>query len=115
MTSSSEAILTISIYNKVPWGPSYVSRVCQHAYLASQALQDVYDALPCIFSASGSSTAGNPAVMKPGCAFYIEKVLYCDSPEYSKYVWVAGWNVTIDAYDVSGKYLNTSLLRRGRR
>ncbi|EFI28107.1 hypothetical protein CC1G_14134 [Coprinopsis cinerea okayama7 len=26
-----QAVLTASIYSKVPWGPSYVTRICQHA------------------------------------------------------------------------------------
>ena len=86
MGTSPEAILTISIYNKVPWGPSYVSRVCQQAYLSSQTLQDIYEALPCIYSAAGrpANSSMNPAGMKPGCAICVENVLYCDTVDYSK-------------------------------
>ncbi|KAJ2916769.1 hypothetical protein MD484_g3616, partial [Candolleomyces efflorescens] len=86
MGAGPEAVLTISMYNKVPWGPSYVSRLCQQAYLSSQSLQDIYEALPCIYRAAGHSgnPSVNPAGMKPGCAICIEKVLYCDTVDYSK-------------------------------
>jgi len=42
-----DAIVTISVYTRVPWGPSYVNRSSQHAFLSSQSLQDVYEAIPC--------------------------------------------------------------------
>lgn len=42
-----DAIVTISTYTRVPWGPSYVNRSSQHAFLSSQCLQDIYGAIPC--------------------------------------------------------------------
>jgi snRNA-activating protein complex subunit 3 len=42
-----DVIVTISAYTRVPWGPSYVNRSSQHAFLSSQSLQDVYGAIPC--------------------------------------------------------------------
>lgn len=43
-----EAILVISVHSKVTWGPSYVTRTSQHAFISSQSLDDVYTAIPCI-------------------------------------------------------------------
>jgi len=43
-----DAVVTISAYTRVPWGPSYVNRSSQHALLSSQSLQDVYQAIPCV-------------------------------------------------------------------
>jgi len=80
--SHPDALVIISIFNKVSWGPSYVSRVCQHAYSSSQSLQDIYESLPCIFSAA--LNCPNPAGMKGGCAMCIENTLYSDSRDYAK-------------------------------
>lgn len=43
-----EALLVISVHSKVSWGPSYVTRTSQHAFLSSQTLHDVYTAIPCV-------------------------------------------------------------------
>ncbi|KAJ3494715.1 hypothetical protein NLJ89_g10746 [Agrocybe chaxingu] len=43
-----DAILIMSIHDRVPWGPSYVTRSSQHALLASQTLQDFCDTIPCV-------------------------------------------------------------------
>ncbi|KAH6913805.1 snRNA-activating protein of 50kDa MW C terminal-domain-containing protein [Coprinopsis sp. MPI-PUGE-AT-0042] len=74
----SEAILTLSIYNKVPWGPSYVTRVCQQVYVSSQNLSNVYDALPCVFKAESQVEASGGTLdgVKRGCAIGIEGVVY---------------------------------------
>ncbi|TFK20983.1 hypothetical protein FA15DRAFT_598751 [Coprinopsis marcescibilis] len=77
------AVLTISVYSKVPWGPSYVNRICQQAYLSWQTLRDIYDALPCIFKAGTPSTESHLGV-QPGCAICIEGVLYSDSPPFAE-------------------------------
>ncbi|KAF4620583.1 hypothetical protein D9613_000410 [Agrocybe pediades] len=42
-----EAIITMSIYNKLTWTPSYVARSSQHVFLSSHTLQDVADIFPC--------------------------------------------------------------------
>ncbi|KAL5523658.1 hypothetical protein ACEPAG_7831 [Sanghuangporus baumii] len=41
-----EAILIISIYNRLSWG-NHLSRSSQHAVLASQTIGDLYDVIPC--------------------------------------------------------------------
>jgi snRNA-activating protein complex subunit 3 len=45
---SPEGVVVVSIHDRVPWGPSYVTRSSQHALLCSQTLRDLYDGIPCI-------------------------------------------------------------------
>ena len=45
---SPEGVAIFSVHDKVPWGPSYVTRTSQHALLCSQTLHDLYDRIPCI-------------------------------------------------------------------
>lgn len=75
------AVLTASIYSKVTWGPSYISRICQHAYLSCQTLQDVYDALPCVFKVPKNGAAHPESWcngIQPGCVICVEDTLYPD-------------------------------------
>ncbi|KAL5528536.1 hypothetical protein ACEPAF_7672 [Sanghuangporus sanghuang] len=46
ITAKDEAILIISIYNRLSWG-NHLSRSSQHAVLASQTIGDLYDVIPC--------------------------------------------------------------------
>lgn len=48
MEVSPEGVVIVSVYDRVPWGPSYVSRSSQHALLCSQTLHDLYNLIPCI-------------------------------------------------------------------
>ena len=48
MIDTPQAVLTVSIHNRVPWGPSYVNRSSQHVFLSSQNLQDLCATIPCI-------------------------------------------------------------------
>ncbi|KDR75220.1 hypothetical protein GALMADRAFT_69439, partial [Galerina marginata CBS 339.88] len=45
--TSQESAITISVYDKVAWSPSYVTCSSQHLLLSSQTLHDLYDAIPC--------------------------------------------------------------------
>ncbi|KAK1218806.1 hypothetical protein PQX77_018483 [Marasmius sp. AFHP31] len=42
-----QALITYSVYNKLPWRPSFVSRSSQHCILSSQTLGDLFEAIPC--------------------------------------------------------------------
>jgi snRNA-activating protein complex subunit 3 len=42
-----DAVVIITVYNKVSWNPSHVSRLSQHAFLSSQTLQDICRTIPC--------------------------------------------------------------------
>lgn len=37
----------MTLYSRVPWIPSNISRISQHALLASQNLEDLIDVIPC--------------------------------------------------------------------
>ncbi|KAF8904483.1 snRNA-activating protein of 50kDa MW C terminal-domain-containing protein [Gymnopilus junonius] len=71
-----EAVITISIHHRIHWGPSYVTRSSQHAFLSSQTLQDIYDAIPC------ESKHLPPELGLPegqtGCVICIEDFAYGD-------------------------------------
>ena len=41
-------VVTVSIYDRLAWGQSYVTRSSQHAFLCNNTLQDVYDSIPCV-------------------------------------------------------------------
>ncbi|KAF8894048.1 snRNA-activating protein of 50kDa MW C terminal-domain-containing protein [Infundibulicybe gibba] len=77
-----QAVIKISIHNRVTWGPSYVSRVSQHSLLSCQTLADVVDVIPCVFkkyppevTREGHSTG----TTKPdGCVMCVEGVVYGD-------------------------------------
>jgi snRNA-activating protein complex subunit 3 len=43
----SEALVTITIYNRVTWSHGLLSRASQHVLLASQTLGDLFDVIPC--------------------------------------------------------------------
>lgn len=68
-----EAVFIISVHSKITWGPSYVSRTSQHAFISSQSLGDVYTAIPCI-SHELPSEAGIRGQVD--CAICIEDVAY---------------------------------------
>ncbi|KAF8160817.1 snRNA-activating protein of 50kDa MW C terminal-domain-containing protein [Crassisporium funariophilum] len=76
-----QAVLTISIYNRVTWGPSYVSRSSQHALLSSQTLKDLYNAIPCVSNhlppeAGSSDRTCDSADCESGCLICIEGLAY---------------------------------------
>jgi snRNA-activating protein complex subunit 3 len=48
MEVSPEGVVSVSVHERVPWGPSYVTRSSQHVLLCSQTLHDLYDHIPCI-------------------------------------------------------------------
>jgi len=48
MEVSHEGVVIFSVHDRIPWGPSYVTRSSQHALLCSQTLHDLYDLIPCM-------------------------------------------------------------------
>lgn len=42
-----DGLVTISVYEKIAWGPSCVARSSQHVLLCTQTLEDLYDCIPC--------------------------------------------------------------------
>ncbi|KAL0576283.1 hypothetical protein V5O48_005692 [Marasmius crinis-equi] len=45
--SSPQALITYSVYNKLPWRSSLLSRSSQHCVVSSQTLGDLFEAIPC--------------------------------------------------------------------
>ncbi|EJD02827.1 uncharacterized protein FOMMEDRAFT_156180 [Fomitiporia mediterranea MF3/22] len=76
-----DAILVISIYNRLSWG-NHLSRSSQHVVLASQTLGDLYDVIPCPSNEIPSEDDDNSAdfVSPPhrGAVVCIEGVVYGD-------------------------------------
>ncbi|KAK7053468.1 hypothetical protein VNI00_004094 [Paramarasmius palmivorus] len=83
-----EAIITFSVYGKVLWRPSMVTRTSQHCILGSQTLGDLFEAIPCLSNEipteqiEGSRVTGYDNTMQTrgsnGCALCIEGVVYGD-------------------------------------
>ncbi|KAH9485169.1 snRNA-activating protein complex subunit 3 [Psilocybe cubensis] len=69
-----EAVITISVYNKITWGPSYVTRSAQHVFLSSQTVRDVYDSLVCV--TKNLPLEADISEMQPGSVICIEGVAY---------------------------------------
>ncbi|KAL4080331.1 hypothetical protein V8B97DRAFT_738644 [Scleroderma yunnanense] len=47
MRGISDAVLTLTVYNRIPWVQSYLARSSQHSVLASQTLGDFIRSIPC--------------------------------------------------------------------
>lgn len=85
--------MVISVFSKVPWSPCYVSRLSQHAFLASQTLQDICRTVPC--APYAVRVASNSLVQNYGIednrtsrsVICIEETAYGDGQEddYAKY------------------------------
>ncbi|KAF9010517.1 snRNA-activating protein of 50kDa MW C terminal-domain-containing protein [Cyathus striatus] len=78
LTKSNQAVITFTVYNRLSWAPSYLSRSSQHCVLSCQNLQDMISAIPCP-SYSITTTSGQH--LSAGCVICIEDVLYGDDIE----------------------------------
>uniref|UniRef100_A0A0W0FHF5 Conserved oligomeric Golgi complex subunit 7 n=1 Tax=Moniliophthora roreri TaxID=221103 RepID=A0A0W0FHF5_MONRR len=112
-----EAIVIFSVYNKVLWRPSMVSRASQHCILTSQTLGDLFESIPCLSNElpaeelEGSRVAGygSSTQMKAsnGCAICIEGMVYGDGLEEKDY---ADDNLdTLEDYDDLATWINDTL------
>jgi snRNA-activating protein complex subunit 3 len=46
-SATQDALITITIHGRVPWGHGALARLSQHAVLASQTLADLFAVIPC--------------------------------------------------------------------
>ncbi|EGN99648.1 hypothetical protein SERLA73DRAFT_72446 [Serpula lacrymans var. lacrymans S7.3] len=46
--SSGQALITISVHNRIPWSHNSFSRVSQHVVISTQSLADLVEVIPCI-------------------------------------------------------------------
>lgn len=81
-----QAFLTISVYTRVSWGPSYVHRSSQHALLSSQTLHDLLKVIPCTSNAHAPGEVEPISASGNGCVICIENYAYGDgSPDQEDY------------------------------
>ncbi|RDB24751.1 snRNA-activating protein complex subunit 3 [Hypsizygus marmoreus] len=83
LSDDPQAIITLSVHNRLQWGPNYVSRASQHALLSSQTLGDLFDVIPCTsneLATSGDLSDHNVDRRQEhgGCVVCIEGVAYGD-------------------------------------
>ena len=100
MSSNNEALLTVTVYYRLPYRLTAVARSSQHAALSSQSLGDLVNCIPCISNEmpeevyEGDELVGyhSKTIHKnPGAVVLIEGVLYGDEGEqdYAKYAGFA--------------------------
>ncbi|KIM69155.1 hypothetical protein SCLCIDRAFT_1208589 [Scleroderma citrinum Foug A] len=87
---TSDAVLTLTVYNRIPWVQSYLVRMSQHSVLASQTLGDFIRSIPCdssempeeqvdtVGGISGYHYDTGPRA-EEGCLLLIEGIVYGDS------------------------------------
>ncbi|KDQ57841.1 hypothetical protein JAAARDRAFT_178362 [Jaapia argillacea MUCL 33604] len=88
LRSSDDALITISVYNRLTWGPGYVSRASQHAVLSSQTLGDLVESIPCPSLELPNEVTGDDGMVRfeiseypeppSGCVVCIEGLAYGD-------------------------------------
>ncbi|KIO09904.1 hypothetical protein M404DRAFT_111474, partial [Pisolithus tinctorius Marx 270] len=72
-----DALITLTVYNRVPWVQSYLVRMSQHAVLASQTLEDFMWSIPCDSSEMPVEEV-DAEDGEEGCLLLIEGVVYGD-------------------------------------
>lgn len=116
LVDTPQAVITISVHEKLPWGPSYVFRASQHALLSSQTLGDLFEVIPCRSNEfSEESAHGNVTVYKEedivsntGSVICIEGFAYGDGQsesDYAEYVPLAPVSIQSDSF-ISSKLLS---------
>lgn len=92
----SDAVLILTVYNRIPWVQSYLARMSQHSVLASQTLGDFIQSIPCDSSeipevgvnTEGDFTGyryGNGSEAEEGCLLLIEGIIYGDGRSSADY------------------------------
>ncbi|EDR11887.1 uncharacterized protein LACBIDRAFT_313793 [Laccaria bicolor S238N-H82] len=81
-----QAFLTVSVYTRVSWGPSYVHRSSQHALLSSQTLHDLLKVIPCTSNSHAPGGVEPISASGNGWVICIENYAYGDgSPDQEDY------------------------------
>ena len=102
-----DAVVTLTVHNRVPWIHSQLTRFSQHVVLSSQTLADFVRAIPCdssempneVVDSDGNVVGytyeseeqgeGTATRAEEGCLLLIEDVIYGDGPsgdDYGEYV-----------------------------
>ncbi|OJA13064.1 hypothetical protein AZE42_01906 [Rhizopogon vesiculosus] len=95
--SCPDAIISLTVYNRIPYLPSCLARSSQHAVLSTQTLDDLLRVIPCASSnlpvekldaegdVSGYSIDDQGVEQHSGCLFCIEGLLYGDRRDNTDY------------------------------
>ncbi|KAJ7076332.1 hypothetical protein B0H15DRAFT_597092 [Mycena belliarum] len=92
-----QAIISVAVYDRLPWRQTHVSLCSRHAILSSQTLGDLFEAIPCTSSEmteeivdDGNVTGYQEAPpRRPGAVICIEGLAYGDGEnelDYAEYV-----------------------------
>lgn len=97
----SQAILTISVHQRIAWSHNFIARLSQHAMVSSQTLGDLFEMIPCQSNELPSETldddgkytyadsSSNVPPPSSGFVICIEGVAYGDGmseDDYAEYV-----------------------------
>ena len=117
-----EALIFVTIYNKLPWGHRQLLRLSQHVLLSSQTLEDLFNVIPCqseaIFHGLGNVlTQDNGEESNPngtdtsreggsGAVMCIEGTLYGDGQVLGDYAELVTPTLPIHSFaDMQNDYL----------
>lgn len=86
-----DAVITVTIHNRLSWSHGYLSRASQHALLASQTLGDLFRAVLCVSNefpqddpevdSASTSTQDQPRTSSAGGLICIEGQAYSSQSE----------------------------------
>jgi len=94
VSSNDVAVLTMTVYHRLPYRLTAVARSSQHAALSSQSLGDLANCIPCVSNeipeeiCEGDELIGydpNTIHKNPGAVVLIEDVLYGDNGDDRDY------------------------------
>ncbi|KAL6310357.1 snRNA-activating protein of 50kDa MW C terminal-domain-containing protein [Sparassis latifolia] len=91
-----EALVFVTIYNRIPWGNRLHSRSSQHVLLSSQTIGDLFDVIPCWSSEIPKECVGDDGGIagyetsadtdeSTGCVICIDGVAYGDGQSAEDY------------------------------
>jgi len=81
-----EALVVVTVYNRLSWSRGLPSRLSQHALLARQSLEDLFNVIPCVSKEfPGQDNDNENAGPAPGCVLCIEGLAYGEGRSPSDY------------------------------
>ncbi|KAF8210461.1 snRNA-activating protein of 50kDa MW C terminal-domain-containing protein [Mycena galopus ATCC 62051] len=88
-----QAIITVTVHNKLSWRQTHVSRSSRHVFLSSQTLGDLFETIPCTSNEMLEEILDDDRVTgyrddvptRPGCVICIEGLAYGDGENESDY------------------------------
>ncbi|KAF7361747.1 Expansin-like EG45 domain-containing protein [Mycena venus] len=81
-----QALITVTVHNKLSWRQTHVSRASRHVLLSSQTLGDLFETIPCTSNEINEEILDDGRVTgyrddvptRPGCVICIEGLAYGD-------------------------------------